>query len=348
MRAALLDDATSIDDQTATSHLPPSPNLAFRTHDSQGAVIISAGNATINQLLNLTSANAKALRSAMLGFITGLTAVDKTSLPAGPSSPLDISEQPVLTSWDLFRFSAESLPLLDLTPGGRPYFSIDGGATQLARLASGEFNGDGHHPVHWPQGHGLMDLVTADFADWTVSVRYGTGNGQLSESQLSLCRPGTGRRGGSRPGWATKLPAWFKRHDWKMPIKHTATSVLPKELGLVDHAEKTFHVQMSGPERAMVECLHLVPTEFDLVECFQLMQGLGNLRPQVVAELLTVCTSVKAKRLFLYLAEKAEHQWLTFVDQSSVDLGKGERSLCKGGVYVPKYHLVVPQALAAS
>ena len=31
-------------------------------------------------------------------------------------------------------------------------------------------------------GDGLMDLVTADFADWTVTVRYGTGDGQFSGS----------------------------------------------------------------------------------------------------------------------------------------------------------------------
>ncbi|MBI2825763.1 MAG: type IV toxin-antitoxin system AbiEi family antitoxin domain-containing protein [Planctomycetia bacterium] len=75
------------------------------------------------------------------------------------------------------------------------------------------------------------------------------------------------------------------------------------------------------------------------------MEGLGSLRPDLVRDLLTACTSVKAKRLFLYMAEKANHQWLRFVDTSSLDLGKGERSLSKGGFYVAKYHLVVPSEL---
>ena len=44
VRAALLDDATSMDDRTATSHLPPGPDLAFRTHDPQGTVITRAGS----------------------------------------------------------------------------------------------------------------------------------------------------------------------------------------------------------------------------------------------------------------------------------------------------------------
>ena len=191
MRAALLDDSTSMDDRTATRHLQPGPELAFRTHDPQGTVITRAGGEAINQVLNLTSANAKALGlpvpddpeqvdgtirfhqellgriradfdpsngvrgldfvgiaaheiGHVMGLISGLAVVDETSLPAGPDAPQDISGRPVLTTWDLFRYSAESVPLLDLTPGGRPYFSIDGGATELAPLTSGRFNGDGY------------------------------------------------------------------------------------------------------------------------------------------------------------------------------------------------------------
>jgi hypothetical protein len=142
------------------------------------------------------------------------------------------------------------------------------------------------------------------------------------------------------------LPAWFRKHDWGVAVRHVPTSVLPAELGLADHEEKTFNVRLSTPERAMLECLHLAPKELDLLECFQVMEGLANLRPHLVQQLLQECTSIKVKRLFLYLAEKAGHQWLSFVDRSAVDLGKGERSLGKGGVHVAKYNLVVPAAVA--
>jgi len=36
----------------------------------------------------------------------------------------------------------------------------------------------------------------------------------------------------------------------------------------------------------MLECLHLAPKHFDLTECFQVMEGLGNLRPNLVGDLL--------------------------------------------------------------
>ena len=62
VRVALLDDVSSTDDQTATSHLPPGPDLAFRTRDPQGEAITSDGSDTINRMLSLTATNAKALR----------------------------------------------------------------------------------------------------------------------------------------------------------------------------------------------------------------------------------------------------------------------------------------------
>lgn len=144
----------------------------------------------------------------------------------------------------------------------------------------------------------------------------------------------------------TLLPAWFRRRDWGVPIRHVQTSMLPDLVGLTDHEEKTFSIRISTPERAMLEGLYLAPEELDLMECFQVMEGLGNLRPQLVNTLLNACTSVKAKRLFLYLAEKAGHQWLSAIDKTKVDLGEGHRRLTQGGVYVSQYELTVPNELA--
>lgn len=69
----------------------------------------------------------------------------------------------------------------------------------------------------------------------------------------------------------------------------------------------------------------------------------NNLRPKSVQELLENCSSIKVKRLFLYLAEKLKHPWLYFVDLFKVDLGSGKRSLVKNGVYVDKYKITVPK-----
>ena len=139
------------------------------------------------------------------------------------------------------------------------------------------------------------------------------------------------------------LPAWFKKYDWGTKIDYYKTSFLPPELGLVDLERKNFTVKISSPARAIMECLYLAPKHQELFECYELMEGLNNLRPKSVQELLRNCSSIKVKRLFLYLAETLKHPWLEFIDLANVDLGSGKSSLVKNGVYIDKYKITVPK-----
>jgi hypothetical protein len=144
----------------------------------------------------------------------------------------------------------------------------------------------------------------------------------------------------------TILPRWFKNYSWGYPVQHVKTSLLSDGLGLIKYEEKNFSITISSPERAILECLYLAPDKLDLMECYHLMEGLANLRPKLVQELLEKCTSIKVKRLFLYMANKAQHQWLTFVDQKKIDIGTGDRSIVKGGLYNSKFHISIPKELA--
>ncbi|MBE2192081.1 MAG: type IV toxin-antitoxin system AbiEi family antitoxin [Alphaproteobacteria bacterium] len=141
------------------------------------------------------------------------------------------------------------------------------------------------------------------------------------------------------------LPAWFRNRDWGQKIHHCKTSVLPSGLALADYRGGAFSVKISAPERAFLECLHLAPDTVDLVECYQVMEGLTTLRPKLLQPLLEQCGSVKVKRLFLYMAEKAGQDWLNDLDISKFDLGAGARTVTKGGVYVSRYGLTVPEEL---
>jgi hypothetical protein len=105
-------------------------------------------------------------------------------------------------------------------------------------------------------------------------------------------------------------------------------------------------IRLSAPERAILECLYLTPKHIDIMECFHLMEGLVNLKPRLVQELLEKCNSVKVKRLFLYMAEKAGHAWMNFVNTSEIDLGNGNRQIKNGGVYISKYQITVPKEFA--
>ena len=144
----------------------------------------------------------------------------------------------------------------------------------------------------------------------------------------------------------TRLPAWFKKYSWREPIIHIRTSFLPKSVGMDDYNENLFSLTIASPERAIFECLYLTPEKLDLMETYQIMSGLVNLRPDVIQSLLEGCNSVKVKRLFLLMSKKTNHQWAQFLDLSSVDLGQGDRSIVKNGVYDPKFRITIPKELA--
>ncbi len=143
------------------------------------------------------------------------------------------------------------------------------------------------------------------------------------------------------------LPKWFREQQWEGEIEFYRTTFLPESKALTEYEDKTFSITLSSLERAILECLYLAPKHLDLVECYHIMEGLAGLRPAVLQELLEQCSSVKVKRLFLYMAEKANHPWLSYLNTKAVDLGKGKRSIVRQGVYNSKYQITVPSELEA-
>ena len=141
------------------------------------------------------------------------------------------------------------------------------------------------------------------------------------------------------------LHQWFKNRDWKVSVNYKATNFLPADLGLVEVEHKNFKVKVSSPARAVMECLYLAPKLQPLQETFELMEGLNNMRPALTQQLLESCRSVKVKRLFLFMADKAGHDWLSYLNLERIDLGSGKRSIVKDGVYVPRYQITIPKEL---
>ena len=142
-----------------------------------------------------------------------------------------------------------------------------------------------------------------------------------------------------------RFPPWFKDHDWGVELELHRTDFFPPSLGLVDIESKLFSVKASGAARALMECLYLAPEKFELVEAYQIMEGLNGLRPATVQQLLEECRSIKVKRLFLFMAEKSGHAWVKHLDLTKIEMGRGKRSLAQGGVYVPKYQITIPKEL---
>lgn len=141
------------------------------------------------------------------------------------------------------------------------------------------------------------------------------------------------------------LPKWLNDADLDMNLAEMATKVLGT-IGIeqMDYQEQTLTV--SSPERAIMECVLLSPSRYDLMDVYYLMEMLTSLRSALIQQLLENCTSVKVKRMFLYMAEKAHHRWFAKLDLSKISLGSGTRSFAKGGVKVNTYDIVIPKELA--
>ena len=143
-----------------------------------------------------------------------------------------------------------------------------------------------------------------------------------------------------------RLPSWIFKTEWDMTIRYFTTSIFEGDSGLETIDYNGHSLLVSSPERAFMECLHLAPENYSLMDLFYVMEMLTTLRPKLVQSLLEKCSSIKVKRLFLYMAEKAGHQWSKAIDATKLDLGKGDRQLADGGTYISKYKIIIPKELS--
>ena len=104
---------------------------------------------------------------------------------------------------------------------------------------------------------------------------------------------------------------------------------------------------LSAPERAILELLNELPARESFHQVDKLFEGLSTLRPARMQKLLADCKSVKVKRLFFFFADRHQHAWLTKLDKSAIDLGKGKRMLVKDGKLDQAYQITVPEDLHA-
>ena len=141
------------------------------------------------------------------------------------------------------------------------------------------------------------------------------------------------------------LPKWLLNRDWNVILRFFTTQNFSENLGIIEYEESGFPLLLSSRERAFMECLHLAPEYYNLTDLYYAMEALNTLRPNLVQQLLEDCKSVKVKRLFLYMAEKAEHAWFKYLDLKQINLGSGKRVIAKNGVYNAKYQITLPKDL---
>ncbi len=141
------------------------------------------------------------------------------------------------------------------------------------------------------------------------------------------------------------LPTWFSKLELARNLRTLNANSLfdPIYTSLEEVKSEGVTIKVSSPERAMLEYCQLLPKQADFEEARQLMEGLPGLRPALMQSTLQHCKSIKAKRLFLALAQAVGHVWFRELDLGAIKLGTSNRILRFEGVPHPRFHITVPQ-----
>lgn len=147
------------------------------------------------------------------------------------------------------------------------------------------------------------------------------------------------------------LPRWLARIALEVRLEGHRTKMLWPDSLMLDPCwlkqeqwrEDLPEFQFSCPEKAIFEVLADVPKVVSFEHADQLMQGLYNLSPRKLDELLLTCNSVKVKRLFLWLAERHQHAWFKKLDAQKYDLGSGKRVVATEGRLDNTWLITVPK-----
>ena len=142
----------------------------------------------------------------------------------------------------------------------------------------------------------------------------------------------------------SNIPEWMLSDVFDKTIKPFTTEIfLEPQITLFQDGK--LDLLISAPEQAFLECILLAPNQYSYMDLYYIMEQLTTLRPDILQILLETTKNFRVKRLFLYMAEKADHYWFDLLDSSKVPLGTSKLQLVEGGIYIDKYKITIPKEL---
>ena len=143
---------------------------------------------------------------------------------------------------------------------------------------------------------------------------------------------------------SSDVDEWVKsdRYDMSIVPFHTKIFKDPNSQPLL---VQNLTITVSTPEQAFLECLHLVPSHYNYMDLYYIMEQLTSLDPEKVEMALKNVSSQRVKRMFLYMAEKAGHYWFDMLDQDQLGLTESKLQLVENGVFISKYRITIPKEL---
>ena len=145
----------------------------------------------------------------------------------------------------------------------------------------------------------------------------------------------------SRAPLEERLPDRFTLHKAQLFDAPVAEAVSTKPFGHWD-----WPLRYATPELALLELASegKQNSDFDVLD--KLFESATSLRPQLLMKQLKACHHVKAKRLFLWFAERHGFAWFKRLEFEVVNLGSGKRVIVKGGKLDKNYLITVPREMS--
>lgn len=140
-----------------------------------------------------------------------------------------------------------------------------------------------------------------------------------------------------------RIPIWLKQNNWGVDFKYINNSLFDAEIGIENFKNNKFNIEISSRERAILELISIL----DLSESFDALEeyfnGIMNIRSELTQSLLESCTSIKVKRVFLYLATKLDLPVVKKLNVNKINLGTGKRVIVKNGMLDAQFGITVPR-----
>lgn len=153
------------------------------------------------------------------------------------------------------------------------------------------------------------------------------------------------------------LPKWFKT----FPELVTSDNLVPQweiiktsKLNALDDNDLTIievegvRLKASGQELAAFEVLEAVPSILSFDHAAELFQGLVNLSPRKVEDILKRSGSIQTNRLFLFFGHFYKHPWVERLNESLINLGAGKRQIVPDGKLEKQYQITIPEQFISS
>ena len=149
-----------------------------------------------------------------------------------------------------------------------------------------------------------------------------------------------------------RLPEWFKKIDFQCDFVFKNSALFKndfftsnsKKILSIYKSQVGISIKISSRELAVLELLNLLNLENSFETAENYLSGLPGLRSDVLQLLLENCSSIKLKRIFLYLAEKVGYDYIKRIDSSRIHLGSGKRQVVKHNSQLDKkYQITVPK-----